>query len=96
MHPNKNDFLQAMKVVNTVKLKEEFDYESLCRTLENQVDHLNAEIDRQQKLREKDNNEIEKKLKEFQKSSAEAEKSLVVRTEVIFFFLVFYMLYNIA
>ncbi|CAA2995254.1 kinesin KIN-UC isoform X1 [Olea europaea subsp. europaea] len=74
---------RAMKVVNTVKLKEEFDYESLCRTLENQVDHLNAEIDRQQKLREKDNNEIEKKLKEFQKSSAEAEKSLVVRTEFL-------------
>ncbi|CAI9767485.1 unnamed protein product [Fraxinus pennsylvanica] len=74
---------RAMKVVNTVKLKEEFDYESLCRTLENQVDHLNAEIDRQQKLREKDNNEMEKKLQKFQKSSAEAEKSLVARTEFL-------------
>lgn len=92
MHPIKMIFLQAMKVVNTVKLKEEFDYESLCRTLENQVDHLNAEIDRQQKLREKDNNEMEKKLKEFQKSSAEAEKSFVARTEVIFFPCVLYAL----
>ncbi|KAL2555544.1 Armadillo/beta-catenin repeat family protein/kinesin motor family protein [Forsythia ovata] len=74
---------RAMKVVNMVKLKEEFDYESLCRKLENQVDHLNAEIDRQQKLREKDKNEMEKKLEEFQKSSAEAEKSLVLRSEFL-------------
>ncbi|KAL2539788.1 Armadillo/beta-catenin repeat family protein/kinesin motor family protein [Abeliophyllum distichum] len=74
---------RAMKVVITVKLKEEFDYESLCRKLENQVDHLNAEIDRQQKLREKDKNEMEKKLEEFQKSSAEAEKSLVLRSEFL-------------
>jgi kinesin family protein 5 len=47
-----------MKIVNMVKLKEEFDYESLCRKLENQVDHLTAEIERQQKLREDDKHEL--------------------------------------
>jgi kinesin family protein 5 len=35
-----------------VKLKEEFDHESLCRKLEAQVDHLTAEIEREKKLRE--------------------------------------------
>jgi hypothetical protein len=40
-----------MKIVNMVKLKEEFDYESLCRKLETQVDHLTAEVERQNKLR---------------------------------------------
>ncbi|KAG8380541.1 hypothetical protein BUALT_Bualt06G0026300 [Buddleja alternifolia] len=72
---------RAMKVVNTVKLKEEFDYESLCRKLETQVDHLTEEIDRQQKLRENDKKEMEKKLDEFQISSAEAEKRFVNRSE---------------
>jgi len=33
-----------------VKLKEEFDYESLCRKLETQVDHLTVEIEREKKL----------------------------------------------
>lgn len=73
-----------MKVVNMVKLKEEFDYESLCRKLENQVDHLTAEIDRQQKLQENDNIEMERKLKESNKSFAEEERSLVARCEVLF------------
>ncbi|KAK3025906.1 hypothetical protein RJ639_042379, partial [Escallonia herrerae] len=72
---------RAMKVVNMVKLKEEFDYESLCRKLENQVDHLNAEIDRQQKSRENDQIAMDKKLGECQNSFAEAEKSLVARSE---------------
>ncbi|KAH6838263.1 Armadillo/beta-catenin repeat family protein / kinesin motor family protein [Perilla frutescens var. hirtella] len=72
---------RAMKVVNTVKLKEEFDYESLCRKLETQVDHLSAEVDRHQKLRETDKNEMRKLLEEFEKSSAEAQKSFVVSSE---------------
>ncbi|KAK4430973.1 Kinesin-like protein KIN-UC [Sesamum alatum] len=74
---------RAMKVVNMVKVKEEFDYESLCRKLETQVDHLTAEIDRQQKLRENEKNEMKKLLKEFENSTAEAEKHFVARSELL-------------
>lgn len=74
--------MQAMKVVNMVKLKEEFDYESLCRKLETQVDHLSAEVDRQQKLRENDKNEMTKLLKKFDDSFAEAEKRFASRSQV--------------
>ncbi|KAL8130611.1 hypothetical protein V2J09_019766 [Rumex salicifolius] len=74
---------RAMKIVNMVKMKEEFDYESLCRKLESKVDNLTKEIDRQQKLRDKYINEMEKKLKECQHSFAEAEKSLVARSEMV-------------
>lgn len=74
---------RAMKVVNTVKLKEEFDYESLCRKLETQVDHLSAEVDRQQKLRENEKNEMKKLLEEFENSSAKAEKSFAVSSELL-------------
>lgn len=79
-----------MKIVNTVKLKEEFDYESLCRKLESQLDQLTAEVDKQQKLRDNCKNEMEKRLRESQNSFAEVEKSLVSRSEVLcfsFFFL---------
>lgn len=72
-----------MKIVNILKLKEEFDYESLCRKLETQVDHLTAEIDRQQKLRDIEKYNLEKKLIEYQNSFAEAEKDLVTRCEVV-------------
>lgn len=71
-----------MKVVNMVKLKEEFDYESLCRKLEIQVDHLSAEVDRQQKLRENDKNELKKLLEEFENSSAEAGRRFTATSEV--------------
>lgn len=74
---------QAMKIVNMVKLKEEFDYESLCRKLEKQVDQLTEEIERQQKLRKNDTDELEKRLIECQNTFAEAEKNLVTRSEVI-------------
>ncbi|KAF7147114.1 hypothetical protein RHSIM_Rhsim03G0115900 [Rhododendron simsii] len=74
---------RAMKVVNMLKLKEEFDYESLCRKLENHVDHLTAEIDRQLKLRDKERIEMERSLRECQESFAKAEKSLVARSEVV-------------
>ncbi|KAI7987269.1 Kinesin-like protein KIN-UC [Camellia lanceoleosa] len=74
---------RAMKVVNVLKLKEEFDYESFWWKLENQVEHLTVEIDRQQKLRDNDRVEMEKNLRECQKSFAEAEKSLVTRSEVV-------------
>lgn len=71
-----------MKVVNTVKLKEEFDYESLCRKLETQVDHLSAEVDRQQKLKENEKTEVKKLLEDFENSYAEAQKNFSVRSEV--------------
>ncbi|KAK6156341.1 hypothetical protein DH2020_010589 [Rehmannia glutinosa] len=74
---------RAMKVVNMVKLKEEFDYESLCRKLETQIDHLSAEVDRQQKLRDNDKNEMKKLLENFENSSVEAEKRFVVRSELL-------------
>ncbi|KAJ9684671.1 hypothetical protein PVL29_016908 [Vitis rotundifolia] len=74
---------RAMKIVNMVKLKEEFDYESLCRKLEKQVDQLTEEIERQQKLRKNDTDEMEKRLRECQNTFAEAEKNLVTRSEFL-------------
>lgn len=74
---------RAMKIVNMVKLKEEFDYESLCRKLENQVDYLTAEVERQQKLREDDKKELEKRLREYQDSFSEAKEVLVTRSEFL-------------
>ncbi|GAB4854984.1 hypothetical protein Ancab_023571 [Ancistrocladus abbreviatus] len=74
---------RAMKIVNMVKLKEEFDYESLSKKLEIQVDNLTKEIDRQQKLRDNYIHEMEKKLKDCQLSFSEAEKSLVTRSEIL-------------
>ncbi|KAK3232525.1 hypothetical protein Dsin_004406 [Dipteronia sinensis] len=70
---------RAMKIVNMVKLKEEFDYESLCRKLETQVDHLTAEIERQQKLRENDKYELEKRLRECQNSYDEGKNTLITQ-----------------
>ncbi|KAK4367067.1 hypothetical protein RND71_014947 [Anisodus tanguticus] len=77
------DCLEAMKIVNTVKLREEFDYENLCRKLETQVEHLTVEVDRQQKFRANDQMALEKKLRECQKSYTEAERSLVARSEFL-------------
>nr|GMC70817.1 kinesin-like protein KIN-UC isoform X1 [Ipomoea batatas] len=74
---------RAMKIVNTVKVKEEFDYESLCRKLETQVDHLIAQIDMQQKLRSNDQIKMERKLRDSQTLFAEAEKNLVARSEFL-------------
>ncbi|MCD7455401.1 hypothetical protein HAX54_028050 [Datura stramonium] len=74
---------RAMKIVNTVKLREEFDYENLCRKLETQVEHLTVEVDRQQKFRANDQMSMEKKLRECQKSFTEAERSIVARSEFL-------------
>lgn len=74
---------QAMKVVNTVKLKEEFDYEILCRKLEKEVDHLTAEMDRQLKIRDNDIIKLERKLEECRSSFAETESSFVARSKVL-------------
>ncbi|XP_049372263.1 kinesin-like protein KIN-UC isoform X2 [Solanum verrucosum] len=74
---------RAMKIVNTVKLREEFDYENLCRKLETQLEHLTVEVDRQQKFRANDRMAMEKKLRECQKSFTEAERSIVARSEFL-------------
>nr|XP_023912109.1 kinesin-like protein KIN-UC isoform X3 [Quercus suber] len=74
---------RAMKIVNMVKLKEEFDYESLSRKLEGQVDYLTAEIERQQKLRDDGKYKLEKQLRECHDSFAEARKVLVTRSEIL-------------
>ncbi|XP_044508679.1 kinesin-like protein KIN-UC isoform X5 [Mangifera indica] len=72
---------RAMKIVNMVKLKEEYDYESLCRKLETQVDQLIAEIERQQKIQENDKNELEKQLRGYCNSFDEEKKNLVTQVE---------------
>ncbi|KAG6760399.1 hypothetical protein POTOM_036917 [Populus tomentosa] len=74
---------RAMKIVNMVKLKEEFDYESLCRKLEAQVDHLTAELERGKKLSECEKLDLEKQLKQCQVSFSESEKNLVTRSEFL-------------
>lgn len=73
-----------MKVVNAVKLKEEVDYESLCRKLEYHVDYLTSETDRQQKLRENEKEQLEKKMKEKEAFLVETEKKFSVKCEVSF------------
>lgn len=71
--------LQAMKVENMVKIKEEFDYKSLSRRLEIQLDKLIAEHERQQKAFQ---DEIERIALEAQKRVAEVEQSYADALEV--------------
>ncbi|CAN1238293.1 Kinesin-like protein KIN-UC [Linum grandiflorum] len=59
---------RAMKIVNMVKLKEEFDYESQSRKLQIQVDQLTAEIEREHKLRVSEKHECERIIKECSES----------------------------
>lgn len=73
-----------MKIVNTVKLKEEVDYETLYRKLEYQVDYLTSELDRQQKLRVNEKVHMEKELKEYEATLAEIERNFAVKSEVFF------------
>ncbi|EEF32793.1 Kinesin-II 85 kDa subunit, putative [Ricinus communis] len=74
---------RAMKIVNMVKLKEEFDYESLSRKLGTQLDHLTAEIERELKLRDIEKRHLEKQLNECQDSFAQTKKHLVARSEFL-------------
>ncbi|KAL3687837.1 hypothetical protein R1sor_014146 [Riccia sorocarpa] len=67
---------RAMKVENMVKLKEEFDYKSLCRRLETELDRLVAENERQVKARQDEEEDYETKLKEAREFAAEAESKL--------------------
>ncbi|KAG7028657.1 Kinesin-like protein KIN-UB, partial [Cucurbita argyrosperma subsp. argyrosperma] len=63
---------RAMKVENMLKIKEEFDYKSLSRKLEVQLDKLIAENERQQKAFE---DELEKIHLEAQNRISEAERN---------------------
>lgn len=63
---------RAMKVENMLKLKEEFDYKSLARRLDIQLDKLIAEHERQQKAFE---NEIERITIEAQNQISETERN---------------------
>ncbi|XP_022969864.1 kinesin-like protein KIN-UA [Cucurbita maxima] len=63
---------RAMKVENMVKIKEEFDYKSLSRRLDIQLDKLIAEHERQKKSFEM---EIERITKEAEDRISEAERS---------------------
>ncbi|GER31258.1 armadillo repeat kinesin 2 [Striga asiatica] len=65
---------RAMKVENMLKIKEEFDYRSLSKRLEIEIDKLIADNERQQKVYE---NEIERIRLEAQKRIAEAERTYV-------------------
>lgn len=61
---------RAMKVETMLKIKEEFDYKSLCRRLEIQLDKLIADHERQQKAVE---DEVERITIEAQNRISEAE-----------------------
>ncbi|CAK9154529.1 unnamed protein product [Ilex paraguariensis] len=63
---------RAMKVENMLKIKEEFDYRSLCKRLEIQVDKLIAENERQQKSFE---DEVERITLEAKRRISEAERN---------------------
>ncbi|XP_022897147.1 kinesin-like protein KIN-UB isoform X5 [Olea europaea var. sylvestris] len=63
---------RAMKVENMLKIKEEFDYKSLSKRLEIELDKLIADNERQQKVYE---NEVERIRLEAQKRITEAERN---------------------
>ncbi|KAG6784695.1 hypothetical protein POTOM_010395 [Populus tomentosa] len=69
---------RAMKVENMLRIKEEFDYKSLSRKLEIQVDKLIAENERQQKAFD---NEVERINEEAQNRIAEVERSFAEALE---------------
>ncbi|CAN6191507.1 unnamed protein product [Urochloa humidicola] len=69
---------RAMKVENMVKLKEEFDYKSLCRRLDIELDKLIAENERQRKYFD---DEVERIRTEAQCRIAEAERECKITLE---------------
>ncbi|KQK19954.1 kinesin-like protein KIN-UB isoform X2 [Brachypodium distachyon] len=69
---------RAMKVQNMVKLKEEFDYKSLCRRLDIELDKLIAENERQRKYFD---DEVERITAEAQFRIAEAERECKIVLE---------------
>ncbi|KAL5226029.1 hypothetical protein ABZP36_012668 [Zizania latifolia] len=69
---------RAMKVENMVKLKEEFDYKSLCRRLDIELDKLIAENERQKKYFD---DEVERITAETQCRVTEAERECKIALE---------------
>ncbi|CAN6215224.1 unnamed protein product [Urochloa humidicola] len=69
---------RAMKVENMVKLKEEFDYKSLCRRLDIELDKLIAENERKRKYFD---DEVERIRTEAQCRIAEAERECKITLE---------------
>lgn len=59
-----------------VRLKEEFDYKSLCRRLEAELDRLVAENERQVKARLESDEELERALDESRQVVFDAESRL--------------------
>lgn len=82
---------QAMKVENMVKLKEEFDYKSLCRRLETELDRLVAENERQSKAREDNEDECARRLDEARQTVFEAESRLATALEVCYIHLPYWL-----
>jgi hypothetical protein len=74
-----------MKVVNTIKLKEEVDFEILYKKMEHEVDHLTSEVERQQNLRQSEKMLQDKKLEESEMSLHDLKKTSSMRIEVPFF-----------
>lgn len=65
-----------------VKLKEEFDYKSLCRRMEAELDRLVAENERQAKLRQENDEELDRTVEESRLLVMEAENRLQTALEV--------------
>lgn len=76
--------MQAMKVENMVKLKEEFDYKSLCRRLETELDRMVAENERLVKSRDDTEDECARQLDDARQDVYEAESRLAHALEVCF------------
>lgn len=72
---------RAMKVENMVKLKEEFDYKSLCRRMEAELDRLVAENERQTKARQENDEELDRTVEESRLLVIEAENRLQTALE---------------
>lgn len=72
---------RAMRVENMVKLREEFDYKSLCRKLETDLDRLIAENERQTKMMLEAEEEMQSKAEEARTLVMEIEKRLQASLE---------------
>jgi len=88
--------MQAMKVENMVKLKEEFDYKSLCRRLETELDRMIAENERLVKIREDTEDECVRQLDDARQDVYEAESKLAHALEVCYITLVFGIHHSMA
>ena len=65
-----------------VKLKEEFDYKSLCRRMEAELDRLVAENERQEKARRENDEELERTVEDSRQLVMAAESRLQTALDV--------------